>query len=167
MKLWQIKDLYPNFIQYDPSAQRAQLLQELKNVAGIYCWYNLFKDLFYIGSSDNLGKRMSCYLSLGYLNSKKDNSIINRALLKNGFAPFVLLILETLEQGKKEQLLELEQRAMELCKPPYNILTTAGSSLGFRHTLETLTKMSEIKMGELNPMFGKEKSLEFLAMFFD
>jgi group I intron endonuclease len=161
MKLWQIKDLYPNFTQYDPSAQRAQLLQELKNVAGIYCWYNLSRDSFYIGSSDNLRQRMSCYLSLAYLISKKDNSIINRALLKYGFSSFILLILETLEQGRKEQLLELEQRAIDLCNPPYNILTKAGSSLGFKHALETLAKMSEIKKGELNPMFGKEKSPEF------
>jgi hypothetical protein len=69
---------------------------------------------------------MSSYLSLAYLTSHKNSSIICRALLKYGFASFVLLILETLEQGKKEQLLELEQRAIDLCKPSYNILTTAG-----------------------------------------
>lgn len=98
---------------------------------------------------------MSCYLSLAYLISKKDNSIINRALLKYGFSSFILLILETLEQGRKEQLLELEQRAIDLCEPSYNILIKAGSSLGFKHALETLANMSEIKKGELNPIFGR------------
>lgn len=164
MKLWQLKDLYPKFIQYDPSTQKTLLLQELKNKAGVYCWYNTSRDLFYIGSSDNLRQRMYCYLSLAFLTSRKDSSIIHRALLKYGFSSFVLLILETLEPGKKEQLVELEQRAIDLCKPSYNILTTAGSSLGFKHALESLAKMSGVKKGELNPMFGKEKSPEFIAM---
>jgi hypothetical protein len=80
--------------------QKTLLLQELKNLAGIYCWYNITRDLFYIGSSNNLRQRMTCYLSLAYLTSNQDYSIINRALLKYGFSSFVLLILETLEQGK-------------------------------------------------------------------
>nr|AGA14230.1 GIYYIG endonuclease [Rhizophagus irregularis] len=86
MKLWQIKDLYPKFTQYNPFTQKTLLLQELKNLAGIYCWYNITRDLFYIGSSNNLRQRMTCYLSLAYLTSHQDYSIINRALLKYGFS---------------------------------------------------------------------------------
>jgi hypothetical protein len=66
-----------------------------------------------------------------------------------------------LEQGRKEQLLELEQRAIDLCEPSYNILIKAGSSLGFKHALETLANMSEIKKGELNPIFGRSPQLSF------
>ena len=50
MKLWQIKDLYPKAIQYDPSTQKSLLLKELKGKAGIYCWYNILTEFFYIGS---------------------------------------------------------------------------------------------------------------------
>jgi hypothetical protein len=38
MKLWQMKDLFPNAIQYDPSTQASLLLKELKGKAGLYCW---------------------------------------------------------------------------------------------------------------------------------
>jgi group I intron endonuclease len=83
------------------------LLQELKEKAGIYCWYNTTTDLFYIGSSVNLRRRIHCYLSLAFLTRHKDSSIINRALLKYGLTSFVLLILETLESGKKEKLINI------------------------------------------------------------
>jgi len=35
---------------------------------------------------------------------------------------------------------------------------------GREHTLETLAIMSDLKKGELNPMYGKVKSPEFMAM---
>ncbi len=37
-----------------------------------------------------------------------------------------------------------------------NILSTAGSSLGYTHTGESKLKMSELKVGELNSMFNKK-----------
>jgi len=184
MKLWQIKNCYPKADQYEPSTQATLLLKELKGKAGVYCWYNISTDLFYIGSSNNLGRRMSSYLSLAYLTSRKGSSIICSALLKYGFASFSLLILETLESGKKEQLLGLEQRALDTCKPAYNILPKAGSSLGFNHSSETKAllsslkkgsslsevikaKLSELNKGSGNPFFGKKHTLEALAKMSD
>lgn len=38
-----------------------------------------------------------------------------------------------------------------------NILSTAGSSLGYTHTAESKLKMSELKAGELNSMFNKKQ----------
>lgn len=92
----------------------------------------------------------------------------------------MLLILETLEPGKKGILLELEQKAFDKCKPPYNILTIASSSLGFKHSSETKSllsslrlgnslsedtkaKLSELNKGEGNPFFGKKHNLESLT----
>jgi group I intron endonuclease len=46
-----------------------------------------------------------------------------------------------------------------------NILRMAGSSYGLKHTKETIQKMSEIKKGEKNPMFGKPKSEAFIAQW--
>jgi hypothetical protein len=36
--------------------------------------------------------------------------------------------------------------------------------MGYKHKEESLEKMREIKRGENNPMYGKPKSPEFLAM---
>ena len=38
-----------------------------------------------------------------------------------------------------------------------NILSTAGSSLGYTYTAESKLKMSELKAGELNSMFNKKQ----------
>jgi hypothetical protein len=37
-----------------------------------------------------------------------------------------------------------------------NILSTAGSSLGYTYTVESKLKMSELKAGELNSIFNKK-----------
>jgi hypothetical protein len=38
-----------------------------------------------------------------------------------------------------------------------NILSTAGSSLGYTYTVESKLKMSELKAGELNSIFNKKQ----------
>lgn len=43
-----------------------------------------------------------------------------------------------------------------------NILKIPQSSLGYKHTEETQKRMSESRSGEKNPMYGKEKSDEFI-----
>jgi hypothetical protein len=40
----------------------------------------------------------------------------------------------------------------------YNILQVAGSSLDYKHIEKSLVKISESKIGENHPMFGKEIS---------
>jgi len=84
----------------------------------------------------------------------------------------VLLILETLEQGKKEQLLELEQLVLDTFIPEYNIQPNASSSAGrilseehkakiaasrkkILISEETIVKMSVSHMGERNGRFNK------------
>lgn len=67
--------------------------------------------------------------------------IINRALLKYGYSEFRLDILE---YCSKEDVLTREQYYLDLLKPKYNILKTAGSSLGFKHTKETIEKFQAI-----------------------
>jgi group I intron endonuclease len=47
-------------------------------------------------------------------------------------------------------------------KKVYNILKVPQSSLGYKHNEESKRKMSELKAGSNNPMFGKEKSAEFI-----
>jgi group I intron endonuclease len=42
------------------------------------------------------------------------------------------------------------------------MLNEPGSSLGYKHTEDSLNLMSEIKKGDKNPMFGKTKSDAFI-----
>jgi group I intron endonuclease len=70
----------------------------------------------------------------------RSKSPICRALLKYGYSNFKL---EILCYCKPEECLAKEQECLDLFKPEYNILKTAGSSLGFTHSEETRKKMRE------------------------
>jgi group I intron endonuclease len=59
-------------------------------------------------------------------------------LCKHGTAKFTY---EVLEYCEKSVLLEREQYYLDLLKPEYNILATAGSILGYKHTEVSLAKM--------------------------
>lgn len=96
--------------------------------------------------------------------------IINKALKKHKHCNFSLEILEYCEPSN---VISREQYYLDLLKPEYNILKIAGSSLGFKHTEETLIQMrnrkhsvktkaimSEAKKGENHPLFGKTCSEE-------
>ena len=69
--------------------------------------------------------------------SLKNNSIIYRALLQNGYSNFRLEILEyhplLFPEGKwkeKDIIIERENYYFDVLKPTYNICIVAGSSLG-------------------------------------
>jgi hypothetical protein len=76
----------------------------------------------------------------------KSNRPIDRALLKYGFSNFSLEILEHCK--KKEILLEREQYYLDNLKPEYNIAEIAGSTLGYKHTSESLAKMRDFVLSE-------------------
>lgn len=69
---------------------------------------------------------------------------IYKALLKHGYSNFRLEILEYCDQNRVS-LIEREQFYLDLLKPEYNILSTAGSNLGYKHTEETLAKFKARK----------------------
>lgn len=98
---------------------------------------------FYVGSSTNLSKRLALYYSLIYLTKQSKNSLILRALLKYGHSNFSLDILEYCEVNK---VIEREQYYIDTLKPEYNILQIAGSSYGYKHTEETLSKLKGRKV---------------------
>lgn len=76
---------------------------------------------------------------------------IARSLVKYGYSNFRL---EILEYCVPENAVEREQYYLDLLKPEYNTLLRARSSLGYRHTYESLVKMS----GEDHTFFGKTHS---------
>lgn len=64
--------------------------------------------------------------------------VINKALLKYGYSKFKLDILE---YCKPQELTKKEQYYMDLLSPEYNVLKTAYSSLGYKHTEKTLKRI--------------------------
>jgi group I intron endonuclease len=69
---------------------------------------------------------------------------IYKALLKYGYSNFQLEILEYCEP--KNTMIR-EQHYMDICKPEYNILKTAGSTLGYKHKEEAKAKMAAANLG--------------------
>lgn len=116
-----------------------RILLENKGKAGVYCWRNLLNQKCYIGSSTNLSRRLKTYFRISFLETqiKTNGSIIYRSLLKNGYSNFSL---EILEYCSPENTTLREQYYMDLLNPEYNILKTAGSFLGFKHSEETIEK---------------------------
>ncbi|RUS27341.1 hypothetical protein BC938DRAFT_483387 [Jimgerdemannia flammicorona] len=80
-----------------------------------------------------------------------DLLVILQALLKYGYANFSLEILEYCEVAN---VLSREQYWMDTLNPEYNILSTAGSSLGCKRSEETKAKIYAKLSGSLHPMYG-------------
>jgi len=70
---------------------------------------------------------------------------IYKAILKYGYANFKLEILEYCDISV---LLLREQYFIDNLKPEYNILSKAGSNLGYKHTAETLEKFKTRKFSK-------------------
>jgi group I intron endonuclease len=123
---------------------------------GVYLWMNKSGGKTYVGSSVNLYSRISYYFGL-----KKLHGIIGSALLKYGLVNFILTII-FMRDGAKEAVLSLEQEILDNCICEYNILPTAGSSAGLKHTEETKAKISECLKGNTRCL-GRELSDESRA----
>jgi group I intron endonuclease len=94
----------------------------------------------YIGSSVNLGRRLSEYFSEKFLQKEleKNGSIIYKALLKYGYSKFSFEIIEYCEPS---DVIKREQDNIDLLQPEYNICKTAGSSFGREVSDETRAKL--------------------------
>ncbi len=129
---------------FHPYENRKQIYKENRNKSGIYCWNNLMTQELYIGSAANLTKRLYHYLSTRYLENanKKHRSIIYNAILKYVYINFSFNVLKYCDIS---ELIKWEQYYMNLLNPKYNILKIAGSTLGHKHSHETLTKLKNYK----------------------
>ena len=150
--------IVPVITYTNADTQKKQIIEENKGRSGIYHWINLLNGKSYVGSSVNLKKRFLQYFNSNHL-LKNTSMIICRALFNHGYSNFSLTILE---YCSPEKCLERENFYLNLLKPEYNILLTAGSWLGHRHTDETRNRLSEANLGENNPFFGKNHSEETL-----
>lgn len=78
--------------------------------------------------------------------------IINKALIKYGYSNFKLEILEYCDP---KDIIKREQYFMDYLKPEYNVLNLAYSSLGYKHSKETLVKVNK-NLANIN----KKKSIK-------
>lgn len=122
---------------------KIRILNENRKKVAIYRWVNKISGDYYIGSSTNLSVRMYTYFSLRSL--AISNRPIDRAILKHKFSNFRL---EILEYCKLTNVLEREQFYLDISKPLYNIATIAGSTLGYKHSPESLEKMRSFVLSD-------------------
>ena len=127
----------------DADINKVQILADNRKKVGVYLWINNENGNKYIGSSVSLSVRMYTYYSLRSL--AKSNRPVDRALLKYGFSKFSLYILE---YCTSENVLEREQYYLDRIKPEYNIVEKAGSTLGYKHTEESLAKMRDFVLSD-------------------
>jgi len=133
----------PIIIYINADTDKLYLFADNRGKVGVYRWINKISGNTYVGSSINISVRMYTYFSLRSL--AKSNRPIDRALLKYGFSNFSL---EILEYCNEDNVLKREQYFIDLLKPEYNIVQTAGSTLGYKHTPESLAKMRDFVLSE-------------------
>lgn len=114
--------------------EKSRIFSDNKNKSAVYRWVNNIDNKTYVGSSINLAVRLHKYYSIKHLTKYK--TPIHNALLKYGFENFTLEIIEYCEEGINPTV--REQYYFGLLNPEYNILEQASSSLGFKHSNETL-----------------------------
>lgn len=131
----------PILIYDNADLLKSRAVTENKGRSGVYRWTNKVNGKTYIGSSVNLGKRLTNYYNLNYISTS--DMLISKALVKYGYSNFTLDILEYCNYS--DTLLR-EQYYLDLCKPEYNLLKIAGSNLGYIHTENTLAKMRESRL---------------------
>lgn len=124
---------------------KREILQATRNKSGVYRWTNKVSGKSYIGSSVNLNARLSHYLSSNFLAKKIliSKSAIYNALLTYNYENFSLEILEYCDRSI---VINREQYYLDKYEPEYNILTKAGSSLGFKHYEQTLSMFRSRKL---------------------
>lgn len=137
-KLLKNLDLNPSKTYSNAEMLKKEILQENKNMSGIYRWINEETGNTYVGSGMNLTKRIRSYYQVSEL--KKNPRHINKALLKYGHDKFKLEILEYCD---KDKLMEREQFYLDQLNPSYNILKQAYSLEGFKHSAETIELLKE------------------------
>jgi group I intron endonuclease len=165
--------LKPVYFYEDLDKMRKTILEDTKNLSGVYLIFNKITGDYYIGSAatNRFYARFSNHL-LYFRGSK----IIKHAVKKYGLSNFAFLILELfpfiVNKENNKNLLDMEDYYLKSLLPNYNILTEAGSSFGYKHTEIDRIKMklnysierSEI-IGKLNR--NKKLSLETIEKIRD
>jgi group I intron endonuclease len=154
------KNINPCFIYENLSNNtvRTRILNETRNLSGIYLILNKATLDYYIGSAST-GKFFARFSN--HLFNYSGSKILKNAVKKYKVSSFAFLILELfpeiVNKENNKKLLDLEDFYLKSLLPNYNILTEAGSSFGYKHTEITRLKMKanyseerRIAIGNLN-----------------
>jgi hypothetical protein len=133
----------------NPSLERKEISSYLKGKSGVYCFWNKSNGKYYVGSGVELSRRINLYFQISWL-MRHSNMIIVNSILKYKMDNFVLIILEFCD---RDNLLSRETQFISTLDPAYNIYKTAGSPLGYKHSLQSIAK---IRDGALGRMFSEE-----------
>lgn len=157
---------------------RSKMIKHLKDKGGIYIIINKISYNYYIGSAsiNNIYKRFTNHM-LNFHGSK----IVKKAVLKDGLNNFIFAILEyypcpsvsilesvnrtnydnnlLIEQSQnRNNLYELETMYLMSLMPKYNILREAGTSIGYKHTDETIENLKSLFTDERRLLLSKLQS---------
>lgn len=121
----------------------------MKNNCGIYKIVNIINGKVYIGSSKNLNKRW-CEHKRNLRKNNHDNNYLQKSWDKYGESSFKFEIIEIVDDVNN--LITREQFYLDQLKPydktiTYNICVTAGNMFGFKHSDETKTNFSKMRIG--------------------
>jgi hypothetical protein len=119
------------------------ILSTFKGVSAIYMFKCLLTGDSYVGSAVDLARRFS-----EHMKGKNSTPHLQNAIKKYGITSFAFIILTIVEPS---MLVAWEQLAIDLMRPRYNILQTAGSLQGFKWSSDNIAKIS----GPNNHAFGK------------
>jgi group I intron endonuclease len=133
--------IYENIGEY---STKKKILEETKNLSGIYLILNLVTMDYYVGSAstNKFYARFSNHLF--NLNGSK---VVKAAVRKYKIYNFAFIILElfpeVVNKENNKKLLDLEDYYLKSLLPNYNILTEAGNSFGYKHSEIYRIKMSD------------------------
>ena len=138
------KKLDPVFIyeNLSDSTVRTKVLEETRDLSGIYLILNKITLDYYIGSAST-GKFNARFSN--HLFNFNGSKIVKSAVKKYEISSFAFLVLELfpeiVNKENNKKLLDLEDFYLKSLLPNYNILTEAGSSFGYKHSEITRLNM--------------------------
>lgn len=141
-----IKPNYEKIISEDINISN----QKIEKRPGVYKIINLVNNKIYVGSSIDLYKRKSSHFS-ALRNNFHCNKYLQSSYNKYGENNFIFDVIEYIDD--KDKLLDREQYWLDTLNPcdnniGYNMLPTAGNSLGFKFPKEYKEKMGVSCRGE-------------------
>ena len=142
----------------DVQASKRDIYKKLKDRKGVYMFINKINNCCYVGSSVNLSKRMATHFFHARSN-QETNIVISRAMRKYGLENFSLAILEFCSPDVTD-CSEFEQKWIYYYQPIYNVLKDARSSTGFKHSVETISRLKLMFSKEKHPKYGTTNSTE-------
>lgn len=146
----------------------------MEKVCGIYCIENIVNGKKYIGQSIDIYSRWKNHVHS--LNGNRSHSILlQRAWNKYGENNFKFQILEICDEKDLDDKERVYITLYNSCENGYNIedggnenkhlsdttkCKLRNAHLGIKCSQETREKMSKSRLGELNPMYGKQHTEE-------